>query len=448
MVKKMNNKNIIFIVLDTLRKDRSHILENILKKYGFVSYENVISTSSWTVPSHASMFTGLYPAFHDAHETRERKPPDVRLRKREDFLPSILKKKGYTTLLFSANPQVSPLTGFSDFDVIKEVKKPHFSILSEDEKRYLTDLRWREDLNSKLCSAKFLLKNRKYKILIKSSLDYTIKDIHSFFLYLLYRWPVEKGSKKLNHQIYNHLKTNKNNYFLFVNFIEVHEPYMVFEKLSFVDNFRKNGPNPKYIRKWNAIYGKEVNLLNKRVTELLNLIRKKGMFENSLIIITSDHGQLLGENGRIGHGTFLDDELLKVPLFIRYPYEVSLFDTSYKNAWISIKDIYKLIIKYSEGKLTSDSCLFSSHAFAESYGVVKQKTGSENLVGEKIRAFERYKIAIYLNNMKGIFDVPAWKFDAITSYDGKPISNEDVSTLKNEILRFIDLSTKRKIIKI
>ena len=56
--------NVVFIVVDTLRDDYANPLKEELKKLGFISYNNVIAPASWTLPSHVSIFTGLYPAFH------------------------------------------------------------------------------------------------------------------------------------------------------------------------------------------------------------------------------------------------------------------------------------------------------------------------------------------------------------------------------------------------
>ena len=81
----MSLPNIIIIVVDSLRYDYSKILRDKLEKYDFISYKNVIAPSSWTIPTHASILTGLYPLFHNAHETRSRKMKDVYLRKNDNI---------------------------------------------------------------------------------------------------------------------------------------------------------------------------------------------------------------------------------------------------------------------------------------------------------------------------------------------------------------------------
>lgn len=69
----MDTPHVIFVVLDTLRKDYGKIFEDSLSNFGFVSYENAITPAPWTLPAHASIFSGLYPAIHRAYETREKR---------------------------------------------------------------------------------------------------------------------------------------------------------------------------------------------------------------------------------------------------------------------------------------------------------------------------------------------------------------------------------------
>ena len=125
------NPHIIFIVVDTLRKDCASFLEAGLKKLGFVSYENIIATAPWTTPSHASMFTGLYSLLHGAHETKTRKSLEVRLSSNIALLTDTLKDDyGYDTHLISANIFVSPYFGFKGFDYYFDIfpMRPSFPV--------------------------------------------------------------------------------------------------------------------------------------------------------------------------------------------------------------------------------------------------------------------------------------------------------------------------------
>jgi arylsulfatase A-like enzyme len=115
----MRKPNIVIIVLDTLREDHAQGLDRLLD-YGFVKYQNAIAPAPWTLPSHVSMFTGLYPSEHGIHETKELRAEELirhaqartnALKEHNVF--NKLKDEGYTTYLISANEAwVTPLTGF------------------------------------------------------------------------------------------------------------------------------------------------------------------------------------------------------------------------------------------------------------------------------------------------------------------------------------------------
>ncbi len=66
----MRKPNIVIIILDTLREDHAQGLDKLLD-YGFVKYQNATAPAPWTLPTHVSMFTGLYPSEHGIHETKE-----------------------------------------------------------------------------------------------------------------------------------------------------------------------------------------------------------------------------------------------------------------------------------------------------------------------------------------------------------------------------------------
>jgi Arylsulfatase A and related enzymes len=65
----MKKPNIVILIIDTLREDYSSGLE-ALRELGFVKYENAIAPAPWTLPSHASLITGMYPSQHEIHESR------------------------------------------------------------------------------------------------------------------------------------------------------------------------------------------------------------------------------------------------------------------------------------------------------------------------------------------------------------------------------------------
>ncbi|MFB6175157.1 MAG: sulfatase-like hydrolase/transferase [Candidatus Nanohalobium sp.] len=108
--------NVVFVVMDTVRKDfvspfneEVDYTENIesIAEDG-KAFHNAVSQVPWTLPSHGSMFTGLYPWEHGATQT------NMNLEVEEDLLAEKLRSEGYRTGCFSANPFISESVGTAD----------------------------------------------------------------------------------------------------------------------------------------------------------------------------------------------------------------------------------------------------------------------------------------------------------------------------------------------
>jgi len=109
--------------------------------------------------------------------------------------------------------------------------------------------------------------------------------------------------------------------------IEVHEPYFIRDPIDVkkvVLNHISNYLDYRAVRKWIKGYSRQVGVATEYVLKIIKLLKQRGIFDKSLIIVTSDHGQLLGEHEKIGHGDFLYDELLYVPLLMKYPKDVEI----------------------------------------------------------------------------------------------------------------------------
>lgn len=437
--------NIIFIVIDTLRKDYAKPLEEMLKKLGFASYENVIAPSSWTVPSHASMFTGLYPISHGAHETREKKHIDVKFTKGKSLLLSTqLGSIGYKTYLLTANIFITPKFGFSGFDWCYYT--PFFaSPFSKNERTLLKMISAKYTLRNRFDSVKALLTERQYRLLLKVVMVHLYRNVY----YKIMGWPKDKGARLIKMKLRKVDIKHTEPAFVFINLMETHNPYLINERLTIKDMLLGNA-NESFIKLWRDKYKEEVRYVTKNVSEILKILENKGIFDNSLIIITSDHGQLLGEYGnRLEHGTFLYDELLKVPLFVKYPNGSNFpeMDNSVEG-YISLTKIKLFIEKIIKGDI-DDSILYSDVVFSESYGLHVNIRPETEIEENTISDLEKYRIAIYYKNFKGIFNVTDWKFEKIISYDPRIEITEDiVNHMKKEVIKFLKMATLAKVPKI
>lgn len=443
------NFNVIFIVVDTLRKDYAGSLERELKKLGFVSYENVVAPASWTLPSHVSMFTGLYPAFHGVHETKTKKHVNLRVSKkiREMLISHTLRDLGLNTYLVTANIFVSPYFGIDGFLKVYDIVGIH-GILSDNTIKVLQQIG--HNHKNKLNYLIQLLHLNKYSALIEIALKYPI-----YFYHKRTSWPLDKGAKYAVKKLKSMLAVSggKSSNFIFMNLMEVHEPYFKKEgnvDRNFIMNIRTNRLDPYLVQKWKEKYPKEVTYVTRKILDMMRILKEKGVFDNSLVIVTSDHGQLLGEHGRISHGTFLYDELLRVPLLIKYPIGYEIERTENESKYISLVKLKPFILGMVDNKLSDDNVLYDGTVFAESYGI-HQNVGEVRTEEEKknVDQLEKYRIAIYYKNFKGIFNVTDWKFEEIISHNPQIAVTEDVvKHMKKEVMKFLKTATVAKVPKI
>ncbi len=229
----------------------------------------------------------------------------------------------------------------------------------------------------------------------------------------------------------------------------MHEPYLVNDNLKILsDNLKMNSLDMSLVTAWRQRYVTESEYLGKKLFELLSVLRKHNVLDNSLVIVTSDHGQLLGEHGRIGHGNFLYDELLRVPLFIKYPQWMSPTSdkTSVGGSWISLTSLKSLITHVALGKIPSKKVLFSDTVFAESYGIAGRVAINSKREKLSVKKLEKYRIAVYHRAFKAIFNVNDWKFECIKQYDPTTeIDDVILRRMKKEITKFLRVVTSTKI---
>ncbi|WP_099209614.1 sulfatase-like hydrolase/transferase [Thermococcus henrietii] len=452
----MDCPNVMFIIVDTLRDDYAKSLKSELKKLGFIPYENVIATASWTTPSHASIFTGMYPAFHEAHETKDKKDVKVRLNIKRNLLSFKLRELGYDTYLLSANPYIRPEFGFVGFDNFYDsMYLPQFSLLSSTEKTLIKRLE--NHYKSKLKLIWGFVQNRYFNLLIKASLSYLVSKPYLYIYSALKRWPKDKGATDIIKVLKQYLSSAESiPKFVFINFMEVHEPYFLGDDLGgtgFRENLKTNTLKWEFVQKWTKLYPNEVLYITKKIIDIMKFLKEKRTFDDFLIIVTSDHGQLLGEHNRIGHGTFLYDELLRVPLLVKYPkcHELELLDPNNKlQQYVSLTKLKPFILGLIDNKFSDDSVLYNDTVFAESYGIHQNVGKPRNEIERKnIEELEKYRIAIYYKNFKGIFNVTDWKFEKIISYDPNIEVTEDiVKHMKKEVIKFLKMATATKVPKI
>ncbi|MDG6901773.1 MAG: sulfatase-like hydrolase/transferase [Nitrososphaerota archaeon] len=344
--------NVVLLVLDTLREDHAGGLAR-LESMGFRRYEGAISTDNWTAPSHASMFTGLMPSQHGIHRSfnsdnsarRMAELSSSGLRTQETILSEV-RGLGYSTVGYSCNPLVSPPFGY-EFD---DYALFDFNGKSAHEPPYLYDR------SSLLRKAAKLLLDRQFGT-IRAQLSMKLRRGTGKALGL---HPMEKGSKFVIRETVR--KKLAPPFFLFANLMEAHEPYNWSDAPSLIqrqyETITGNPAGPPL--NWKERYPRHATLAVERGLELLEALGSR--LERSLVIVTSDHGQLLGEGGVYGHELTLDDRLLQVPLYVRYPAELPVLKPGRHVSLASVKSL----VGYATGG--EAPTLGSDIAMAESFG--------------------------------------------------------------------------------
>lgn len=275
--------NVLIITLDTTRSDH-------LGCYGYeretspnldrlaaesTLYTNVVSTSSWTLPSHASLFTGKFTASHGARYdpagplmlTNGIEGPDDwdnyrarGLATGEVTLAGVLSEAGWRTGAVVAGPWMKQVfglgAGFEHYD---------------DEQVH--------SLTGRLASE-----------VTDAALSWlSAPDDRPFFLFL--------------------------------NYYDPHTPFgapppYTFQFMPPQRHTQRGLANSK---NWVDLYDAEILYMDVHIGRLLDELRRSGEFENTLIVVTADHGELFGEQERWGHGAFLTQQELSVPMFIKQP---------------------------------------------------------------------------------------------------------------------------------
>lgn len=399
--------NVILIVFDTMRKDASSIyggypltpnLEAFAKEA--IVYDNCVAPSPWTTPSHASFFTGKYPSEHGIHETREKKVPQL-IRAMNQVktltLPESFRKSGYNTIGFSANGNISPKSGFDlGFNVFQ---------FFDEGGRVITDRRVLSEASSELGLG---AKEAAWDLLKRGKIS-KLMELYSVYRQTRRRmslndYPLIKAGDRIVQAFLD--SSVEQPFFLFVNFMEMHEPYVRYEYekkyLPIMLDLFKLKPIPNRVMQTiKRQYYLSVNALDTFFGYFIRYLKENGMYSNSLIIATSDHGQALKERGYYGHGIFLHDEIIDVPLLVKYPLgKQPNRSPGYQN----LVHLPEMINATLEGG-SIDQAITKDVSFSESYGyqnsldfLSQVKHGAERM--DLLSYFETPRKAVYKDGYK------------------------------------------------
>jgi arylsulfatase A-like enzyme len=236
------------------------------------------------------------------------------------------------------------------------------------------------------------------------------------------RWGVcgYRGAHQINTRVFSWLEKHYQfPFFLFIHYFDPHLPYIPPERYYRLFREDENVEITKferYKRKVVAKYDGELAYLDYHLGKLFKRLKELNLYDNSMIIITSDHGEFFGEHDMWTHGYELYEEVLKVPLIIKYPASYPKQGEYLKR--VSLVDIMPTIVNFLKLPLSYDYqgvALFEerSRAMAEIYR--SKYTELYDLFIEryikdkrfqKEGKFARQLKALYLDNYKYIKEYP------------------------------------------
>ena len=293
------SNNVLVIVLDTIRYDRMKTDSTLTPTLNSLAtdgmrYENAWSTTSWSLPSQASILTGMYPQEHDADW------PQLKIRENAPVLAEYFSKKGYVTGAFSGNASwVTPEylgRGFLRFQT------------------YVTsDILRRTTIGRNVEKA---LKRVGYYLPKHGNLA---PNIRAQFLDFLNTYP-------------------KRPFFIYICYMDANKAFFASKLTS---------PMSQAVQKYDQAIAK----LDQEVGTLIAILRERKILDNTIVVVTSDHGESFSarippDHDPEGHGTSLYVEQTRVPLIVRFPKKISSGQVSQQA--ISIYSIPFLIMRLLE----------------------------------------------------------------------------------------------------
>ena len=347
----MNNpKNIVLIVLDTQRANRLSCYNDNLHTTPFIDsfaeegirFDSAISTAQWTIPTHASIFTGLYPSQHTMSQMNSKLPAAI------PTLAERLQQSGYSTACFSNNPLIGSMQNGLErgFSHLKNYSFFGAGLLN-------TQLN-NDDI--KQSSSKERLKHI-IRIFLAELVGYRTKTpVHKLSSLAYPMWQkfldvkgiskYGRSQQSLNDALAYLTNEKEKPCFVFINLMGAHTPYAppswalkkylspdvpTRETLQFINNLQVDVdnwldiqlPNKQFSKALDAIYNAEVSAQDALIGNFIANLKNNDLWEQTLFIITADHGDHLGEKERVNHAFGTYNELTHVPLIMRNPANIS-----------------------------------------------------------------------------------------------------------------------------
>ncbi len=300
--------NVLLLILDTVRAEslgmygRSRPTSPNLEQLAAdgVMFDRAVSTSPWTLPSHASLFTGRYP--HDVSANWTTPLDDA-----DSTLAEVFGARGWEPVGFTANLIYT----------VHETGLDRGFIHYEDYR-----LSWGQALLDSALGWRLALDSRVRRLLGPEVLNRkSATGVVDAFL----GWSDGRGA-------------DPRPFFAFLNLFDAHEPYLPpepyselfgtsdvrpLDEISFHPRLglgylpNRGTRTPAQHQAELDAYESAITYMDAEIGRLVDALRVRGLLENTVLIVTADHGEQFGEHGLYGHSNSLYPESLWVPLVIR-----------------------------------------------------------------------------------------------------------------------------------
>ncbi|MFB6158009.1 MAG: sulfatase-like hydrolase/transferase [Haloferacaceae archaeon] len=331
-------ENVLFVVMDTVRKDH-------LTPYGYdrpttpglsefaeeaTVFEEAVAPAPWTLPVHASMFTGTYPSEHGADQENPYLEGTT-------TLAETLSTAGYDTACYSSNAWITPYTrltaGFDDQDNFFQVMP--------------SDL-----LSGPLARAWQALNDNEA---LRSVADRLVALGNTAHEYLAGGESAESKTPAIVDRTEGFVE-RRDGWFVFLNLMDAHLPYhppdeYAAEFAPGVDpdavcqNSKEYNSGGRAIddEEWadiRGLYDAEIAHIDAELRRLFDWLREAGKWEDTMVVVCADHGELHGEHDLYGHEFCLHDPLVNVPLMVKHP----ALDAGRRADTVELVDLYHTVL--------------------------------------------------------------------------------------------------------
>ena len=338
--------NVLFVVMDTVRKRN-------LSVYGYdrpttpnleefadeaTVFEEAVAPAPWTLPVHASLFTGLYPSQHGA--TQENPYLEG-----ATTLAESLSADGYATACYSSNAWITPYTnltdGFDDQDNFFQVMPGEF-------------------LSGPLSRAWRAMNDNPR---LRTVADTLVKIGNTFHEYFASQGGGDSKTPAIVDRVQSFVESaeaDDREWFTFVNLMDAHLPYhppdeFAAEFAPGVDstevcqNSKEYNSGARDIddEEWSAIrslYDAEIAHVDHHLGRLFDWLRETGRWEDTMVAVCADHGELHGEHDLYGHEFCIYDPLVNVPLLVKGPGVPAERD---ETTQVELQDLYHTVLDYT-----------------------------------------------------------------------------------------------------